>query len=1047
MTKYFTFILLEFLFFSANSQKNELDTIVANKYFEKAEKYSGEKKLDTACVFYKKASDIYERYELWEKDMDCLNKLSEYYGFLANPDSAYFFAIKSLDICHRYFGFNNKYEAECFYATGKTFYERGVYKNSDYFLTKALNQFSQIYGDSNLKIADVYISFAALYWKLSKYDKMKVVAQSAKKIRMQHLDKNTVKVAECYHNIAIADRYLGNYEEAVENYNIALDIYLKKLGPKHANVARTYNNIGVVYKKMAEYELSLDYLLKALALRIEIFGEIHKLVSETYVNTADTYLGLSDYNNALKFAVKSLEIKKQIYGSKSNELSESYRVMGFCYSKLNNYDNALDCQLKSVKFRQEFFGQYNYSTAQIFFEVGDTYYAKSDFKNAIIYHKKAYLILDSIFQPKHPEKSAAANKLGKDYEYIEKYDSALYYYQKALIANVKQFSDTSIFSNPKISNFHSGKILLETLEYKANTFYQLSKDKNEIEKSKFQYLALKTLFSCDTLIDNIRKNFKIESDKIFLGEKAKKIYNSALNICNEIIVSSKDNKTIKSITNSAFYLSEKSKSMVLLEAMAGNKAVKLANIPDSLQQKEMRLNNQIAFYEKELAGEITDSAKIIEYNNLLFDLNRKYELLISYYETNFPKYYELKYAPKIVTTKHLQSVLDSKSAIVSYLISDSVINIFYVTNRNIKFIQSKNFENLNDSIEVFRNTLNPKSENLKKTYKIFPIISYELYNLLFPISIPKTVENILIIPDGNLGLIPFETLLTEKYNSPLTCLSEYDKLPYLISKYNISYNYSASLYYKILFDNNHETKVKQKKDLLAMAPVFDEKEAQKETLVTETVSEKSIKRYFMTNGAYISSLPATKTEIDTISNLFLKQNKKVTVKFHKEVTENFIKIGNISDYSFIHIATHGFVNSEKPELSGILLAQDTTGNNDGILYSAEIYNLKLNADLVVLSACETGLGKIKPGEGIIGLSRALLYAGAKNQIVSLWQVLDNSTSLLMADFYYNILNYQSNSFSESVRYSSSLRLAKQKMINEGKYSHPIYWSPFIIIGK
>jgi CHAT domain-containing protein len=183
-------------------------------------------------------------------------------------------------------------------------------------------------------------------------------------------------------------------------------------------------------------------------------------------------------------------------------------------------------------------------------------------------------------------------------------------------------------------------------------------------------------------------------------------------------------------------------------------------------------------------------------------------------------------------------------------------------------------------------------------------------------------------------------------------------------------------------------------------------------------------------------------EVETIKREFnmKKQNAKVFLK--DSASEYAIKQNFMNDFKIIHFATHGFVNSEKPELSGILLAQDSLGGEDGILYSGEIYHLKLNADLVVLSACETGLGRLKKGEGIIGLTRALLYAGTKNIIVSLWQVSDQSTSDLMISFYRNLLNSRKN---ES--YSNWLRDAKIKMINEGDFSHPFYWSSFIVIGN
>jgi len=151
----------------------------------------------------------------------------------------------------------------------------------------------------------------------------------------------------------------------------------------------------------------------------------------------------------------------------------------------------------------------------------------------------------------------------------------------------------------------------------------------------------------------------------------------------------------------------------------------------------------------------------------------------------------------------------------------------------------------------------------------------------------------------------------------------------------------------------------------------------------------------------------------------------------------------LKNYKYLHFATHGFVNTDKPELSGIFLAQDSTLDEDGILYQGEIYNLELNADLTVLSACETGLGKIKKGEGLIGLTRALLYAGSRNIIVSLWSVADESTSELMIDFYKNLL--EGNQLLSE--FSKPLQKAKLKMIEEGKYAHPFYWSPFILIGK
>jgi CHAT domain-containing protein len=157
-----------------------------------------------------------------------------------------------------------------------------------------------------------------------------------------------------------------------------------------------------------------------------------------------------------------------------------------------------------------------------------------------------------------------------------------------------------------------------------------------------------------------------------------------------------------------------------------------------------------------------------------------------------------------------------------------------------------------------------------------------------------------------------------------------------------------------------------------------------------------------------------------------------------DASEALLKSDKMKGFKYLHFATHGQVNESKPELSRIFLAP--SADQDGSLYAGEIYNLKINADLVTLSACETGLGKIAKGEGIVGLSRALQYAGANNLIVSLWQVADQSTAQLMIKFYDQQLH---NSYSG---YNRALREAKLDLLNSEKYQHPYFWAPFILVG-
>lgn len=201
----------------------------------------------------------------------------------------------------------------------------------------------------------------------------------------------------------------------------------------------------------------------------------------------------------------------------------------------------------------------------------------------------------------------------------------------------------------------------------------------------------------------------------------------------------------------------------------------------------------------------------------------------------------------------------------------------------------------------------------------------------------------------------------------------------------------------------------------------------------------------MGNGA----LPATKDEVYAIRDLFQSRygfferlfGKRTRVYLEEQASEARIKTPEMEQYRFIHLATHGLANEATPELSHLRLAEeDTTAAEDGILYLSEVYNLRLNAELVVLSACQTGLGQVAQGEGVIGLARAFSYAGAEGLVVSLWPVWDESTRVLMVDFYGKLLDGKAK--------AEALRQAKRSMIGgDTHYAMPYYWAPFILIGQ
>ncbi len=240
---------------------------------------------------------------------------------------------------------------------------------------------------------------------------------------------------------------------------------------------------------------------------------------------------------------------------------------------------------------------------------------------------------------------------------------------------------------------------------------------------------------------------------------------------------------------------------------------------------------------------------------------------------------------------------------------------------------------------------------------------------------------------------------------------DYKNLPYLLNRFTVRYEFSAGL----ILQRAATAAPNATPSILLCAPV---------TFAPQT---------------NLPDLPGTEAEVNAIAKLFAGKNLEQSLYTHEQAGEKLIKSPQLKKYAYLHFATHGIVDEKNPELSRIYLTPGAA-SEDGSLFAGEVYTLQLKANLVTLSACQTGLGKISKGEGVIGLSRALIYAGAHNIMVSFWSVADESTSMLMQDFYGTLLVNPARLF------CNDLKAAKQKLIREGTYAAPYYWAPFVLIG-
>lgn len=285
-------------------------------------------------------------------------------------------------------------------------------------------------------------------------------------------------------------------------------------------------------------------------------------------------------------------------------------------------------------------------------------------------------------------------------------------------------------------------------------------------------------------------------------------------------------------------------------------------------------------------------------------------------------------------------------------------------------------------------------------------------------------QRLIIVPDGLLHYLPFETLI---YNDR-----------YLIEDHEIIYNPSASVL-GLLQAAGKQADSGDKLELLAVGdPVFEPQATAIGGKLAKNRSRHPARLRLAERGVQLAPLPRTRDEVQHIAGLFPPDRCRVLLG--SESTETAVKRESLRRYRRLHFATHSLIDEQSPARCAVVLTPDDGAEEDGLLEVNEIARLDLDCDLVVVSACQTGRGKLLSGEGVVGLSRAFLYAGARAVVVSLWNVSDISTSRLMKNFYQNLTGGMTN--------AAALRRAKLDMLSSGQQTrHPYYWSPFVMIGK
>ncbi len=841
-------------------------------------------------------------------------------------------------------------------------------------------------------------------------------------------------ISLAYLHIGMSNEKKGLYYRALELEQKALQVLSSTSEQFELTKAEIFDNLGVIYAHTGDIDQAIYYQENALQIRQANLSANHPDKARISLHLGQTFFQRKMYEQAEKYYMQALYICEESLKPSHPLFADIYSCIGGLAQVQKRGDFALSQFKKALAIYEKTLHQQQHpAIAKIYNNLSLLFEQEKKYIDAMAYSLKSLGIYETVLGIKHPALSEGYLHLGIISEQLQKHEQALDYYQKAVNAIVPDFETKDLYALPPIKNVLADNLLYEILSNRASLT-----EKNADNNVRMLINALQTYSLCAELIDRMRNGYKAEGSKLFLAQHTIPLYEKGINLSLKLHEMTKDDKYYAE----AFAFSEKSKAGVLRSTIADTKAKKIAGIPDSLIAYEAEIRLDLyefdkALFKEQARKELADHEKVLKLRTQVFEQKGKYDKFIDFLENAYPEYFMLKYESHKVDIQEVINKLlknrKDKFTLVEYFVGNENLYIFTASEKDYKITKLPKTQDFEANLRGFRASIIYKLADKTYDYGLL------LYNqLIKPIEKQLIEKNILIIPDATLGNIPFEALIGGQEQAKVAKYiqeEDYDKLPYLIKKYKINYAYSCIL----LLEERQNNQVAEH-DYLGFAP-FTEHHLSAEDTSSLAHSPADMPRDILSHGRYVATLPATKAEITDIAQLFTKKRKKATIYISKEAQKGMTASDTLAKYKYLHFATHGFVSIEDPTFSGLLLSPNLRNRSDGVLYANEIFALSLNADLVVLSACETGLGKVIKGEGIIGLSRSFFYAGAKNIIVSLWKVADESTSTLMIEFYRRMLK------DKHLNKSQALRGAKLDMINKKEYALPYYWASFVLIGN
>ena len=951
-----------------------------------ANSYQAQRRYTEAEPLYKEAKDIREKtlgknHPDYTTSCDNLAWLYHEQGRYSEAESLY---KEAKDIREKNFGKDHPdYAASC-YILAWLYYDQGRYTEAETLFKEAKDIREKIFGKNHTDYASSCNILAALYYEQGRYNEAELLFKEAKNIWEKVFGKNHPDYASACHNLALLYYDIGRYAEAETLYKESQNINEKIYGKLNLSYAVSCVCLAMLYQVQGRYTEAEILYKETKNITAKVIGEENRDYANSCNHLANFYYNQGRYIEAEPLYKEANEIWAKTLGKEHPDYATSCSGLASLYQAQRKYTEAETLFKEAQNIYVKAFGKNHPNYANSCDKLAQLYQEQGHYTRAEIFYKEAKDIYAKVVGSNHPDYAYSCNNLASLYKEQGRYTDAEPLFKEA--------SQTLLFNIQR-------------------NFVGLS------EKEKAQYLA--------TFQDNFEKyfSFALKAQKPALAAWllennliTKGLLFFSTNQLRRSLEKSQDKNLKETYEKWLAARKELSKAYEMGETKRQEKKIDLQSLESKANELEKTLS--LALSQNGIEAELTPKPRSWQE---IKDKLKKQEALV---ELTRIRYYDKKWTDSVL---YVALIVKKDSPYPEMLVLPN----------------GKTMEK--EDINFYRNSIRLRKQD-KESYKVF---FQPLQKAL------KGIKKVYFSGDGIYHQINLATLYNPENKKflgeelDIQVISTARDFLRLGKKELKSYteNYRLSLFGYPDF-SGEKTKNAQGTD-----------RAVTDVALVSRIDKKQ--RFFDELSGTVTYLPGTKKEVETIQDIAQKAKTRTEVYLEEKASEENLKA--ISSPAILHIASHGFFIEAQEEdrnkqeenkrfdnpllRAGLLLAgaelalkkQEIPSKENGILTAQEAMNLDLQGtDLVVLSACETGLGEIRNGEGVFGLQRALQEAGAKSVLMSLWKVDDAATQEMMTLFYENMLLKKQNK-------RTAFQNAQETM--KKKYKEPYYWGAFVMVGE